>query len=104
MVWTQYELLEITPDEIVRWFKPLAYGTATTNLTELPTFCRSSNLEQAKNSISFLMPNKHMSWDVLSISGKPSKYVPVNNTVATLQKLECGKQGRPSCAKRDVKR
>jgi hypothetical protein len=61
MVWTQDELLEITPDEIARWFKLLAYDTATPSLTELPTFCRSSNLEQAKKSISFFMPNKHMS-------------------------------------------
>jgi hypothetical protein len=104
MVWTQDELLEITPDEIVRWFKLLACGTATPSPTELPTFCRSSNLEQAKKSISFFMPNKHMSWDVRSSSDNPSKYVPVNNTVATVRKLEYQKQGCPSCAKRDMKR
>jgi hypothetical protein len=104
MVWTQDELLEITPDEIARWFKLLAYGTSTPSPTELPTFCRSSNLEQAKKSISFFMPNKHMLWDVRSSSGNPSKSVPVNDTVATVRKLECRKQGRPSCAKRDMKR
>jgi hypothetical protein len=47
MVWKQDELLEITPDDIARWFKLLAYGTATPSPTELPTFCRSSNLEHA---------------------------------------------------------
>jgi hypothetical protein len=60
MVWTQDELLEITPAEIAGWLKLLAYGTATPSLIELPTFCRSSNLEQAKKSASFFMPNKHM--------------------------------------------
>jgi hypothetical protein len=104
MVWTQDELLEITPDEIARWFKLLAYGTATPSPTEHPTFYRSSNLEQAKKSISFFMPNKHMSWDVRSSSGNPSKSVTVNDTVATVRKLECRKQGRPSCSKRDMER
>jgi hypothetical protein len=104
MVWTQDELLEITPDKIARWFKLLAYGTARPIPTELPTFCRSSNLEQAKKSISFFMPNTHILWDVRSSSGNPSKSMPVNDTVATVQKLECRKQGRPSCAKRDMKR
>jgi hypothetical protein len=45
-----------------------------------------------------------MAWDVRSSSGNPSRYVPVNNTVATVRKLECRKQGCPSCAKRDMQR
>jgi hypothetical protein len=50
------------------------------------------------------MPKKHMSWDVRSSSGNPSKSMLVNDTVATVRKLECRKQGRPSCAKRDIRR
>jgi hypothetical protein len=104
MVWTPYELIGITPDDIAWWFKLLAYGTATLSPTGLPTFRRSSNLEQAKKSISLFMPNNHMSWDVRSSSGDPSKSVPVNDTVTAVRKLECRKQGRPSCAKRDMNR
>jgi hypothetical protein len=59
MMWTHYELLEIAHDDIARWLKLLAYGTAPPTSTELPTFYRTSNLEQA-----FFVPNKHVSWDV----------------------------------------
>jgi hypothetical protein len=104
MVWTPDELLGITPDKIARWFKLLVYGTATPSLTDIPTFFRSSNLEQAKKSILFFIPNKHISWDVRSSSGNPSKSVSVNDTVTIVRKLEFRKQGRPSCTKRDMKR
>jgi hypothetical protein len=101
---SQYQLLAITPDAIARYFKKLAYGTPMPGPNDTPTHYRSSNLEQNKKAISFYMPNNHSSWDVHSGSGNPSKLVPVNDVFNTVRKMECRKQGRPSCAKRDMKR
>jgi hypothetical protein len=50
------------------------------------------------------MPNKILTWDVRSGSGNPTKSVPVNDIVNTVRKMECRKQGHPSCAKCDMKR
>jgi hypothetical protein len=50
------------------------------------------------------MLNKISAWDVCSASGNPSKSVPVNDVVNTVRKMECRKKGRPSCARRDMKR
>jgi hypothetical protein len=70
----------------------------------MPTHYRSSNLEQNKKAISFYMPNKNYPWNVHSGSGNPFKSVPVNDVVNTVHKMECRKQGRPPCAKWDMKR
>jgi hypothetical protein len=104
MEWNQEQLLTIVPDAIASYFKQLAYGTSTPGQKDMPTHCRGTNLEQYKKAISFYMPNKISAWDVRSASGNPTKSVPVNDVVNTIRKMECRKQGRPSCAKRDMKR
>jgi hypothetical protein len=101
---SQEQLLSITPDHVSRWMKKLAYGTPTPGPTDNPTHCRSSLLAQAKKAISFNMPNKHMPWDVRSNSGNPTRSIPVNDVIKSVKKAEVRKQGRPSCAKRDMKR
>jgi hypothetical protein len=51
------------------------------------------------------MPNKISAWDVRSASDNPtSKLGPENDVVNTVRKMECRKQGRPSCTKWDMKR
>jgi hypothetical protein len=102
--WNQEQLLAIVLDAIARYFKQLAYGTSTPGPNDMPTHCRITNLEQYKKAISFYMPNKISAWDVRWASGNPTKSVPVNNLVNTVCKRECRKQGRPSCAKRYMKR
>jgi hypothetical protein len=104
MEWDQEQLLAIVPKAIASYFKKLAYGTSTPGPHDMPTQCRSTNLEQYKKAISFYMPNKILAWDVWSASGNPTKSVPVNDVVNTVRKMECRKQGRPSCAKRDMRR
>jgi hypothetical protein len=103
--WGQEKLLEITPDAIARYFKKLGYGTLTQGPNDMPTHCRSSNLEQKKEVISFYMHNnKYFLWDVRSCLGNPTKSVTVNDVVNTVRKMECRKQGRPVCSKWDMKR
>jgi hypothetical protein len=104
MEWDQEQLLAIVPDAIASYFKQLAYGTSTPDPNYMPTYCHSTNLEQYKNAISFYMPNKISAWDVRLASGTPTKSVLVNDVLSTVCKMECRKQGRPSCAKRDMKR
>jgi hypothetical protein len=101
---SQEKLLDVTPDHVSRWFNKLAYDTPTPGPTDYPTHCRSSKLQQAKKAISWNMPNKHMPWDVRSNSGNPTRSIPVNDVIKLVMKAEVRKQGRPSCAKRDMKR
>lgn len=101
---SQEQLLAITPDHVSRWMKKMAYATPTPSPTDRPTHCRSSLLEQAKKAVSWSMPNKHMSWDVRSNSGNPTKSIPVNDVIKDVKKAEVRKQGRPPKAKRDMKR
>jgi len=101
---SQEQLLNVTPDIVSRWMKKTAYGTPTPGPNDHPTRCRSSLLEQAKKAISYFMPNKHMGWDVRSNSGNPTKSIPVNDIIKLVKKAEVRKQGRPSRAKRDMKR
>jgi hypothetical protein len=65
---------------------------------------QATNLDQYKKAISFHIPNKISAWYVWSASGNPTKSVPVNDVVNTVRKMECRKQGRPSCTKQDMKR
>jgi hypothetical protein len=101
---SEEQLLTISPSHISQWMKQTAYGTPTPGPIDNPTHCRSSVLEQAKKSISWFMPNKHMSWDVRSNSGNPTKSVPVNDVIKDVKKAEVRKLGKPSQAKRDMKR
>jgi hypothetical protein len=104
MEWDQEQLLAIVHDAIASYFKQLAYGTSTPGPKDMPTHCCSTNLEQYKKAISFYMPNKISTCDVRLASGNPIKSVSVNDVVNTVRKMECRKQGRPSCAERDMKR
>jgi hypothetical protein len=104
MEWDQEQLLVIVPDAIASYFKQLAYGTSTPGPNDMLTHCRSTNPDQYKKAISFYMPNKISAWDVRSASGNPTNLVPVNDVVNTVHKMECRKQGRPSCAKQDMNR
>jgi hypothetical protein len=58
MEWDQEQLLAIVPDAIASYFKQLAYGTSAPGPNDMPTHCRSTNLEQYKKAISFYTPNK----------------------------------------------
>jgi hypothetical protein len=102
---SEEQLLDITPSQISQWMKKTVYGTPTPGPNNHPTHCRSSVLEQAKKSISpWFMPNKHMSWDVRSNTGNPTKSVPVNDVIKDVKKAEVRKLCKPLQAKRDMKR
>ena len=70
-VFTQEELLAVTPEDVTRWFKHKAYGTADPSPTDLPNKCRSTSLEYWKKALSSFMPNRLMSWNVATAVGNP---------------------------------
>lgn len=95
------ELFELTPDEIVRYFCVLAYGTETPDLnTDHPTSARSNTLEYAKKAISSFMPNKNMVWNSRSKEGNPTRSSDVTDLIKVVKKAEVRKLGVPSQARR----
>lgn len=104
MVFEEEELLNITPDDIARHFKNLAYGTPTPGPNDKPVHCRSSNLEFAKKAISFFMPVRIAPWTIRDKTGNPTRSVPGNQVIKDIKKAEVRREGVPLQARRDLKR
>ena len=67
-----------------------------------PTEGRSSALTFAQKAISYFMPNKLMSWNVLANPpvGNPTKSVVVNSLIMIVNKKEVRRQGKRSQARK----
>ena len=98
------DILRITPDDIVRWFKLLAYGTSTPGPDDHPTQHRSSGLAFAKKAISYFIPDNSVAWNSRLEAGNPTMSKAVNRVIKEIKKAEVRKQGKESNAKRDMKR
>ena len=95
------ELYTLTPSQIKRYFCLIAYGKEDPDFdNELPTVCRSSNLEFAKKAISSFMPNRNMPWNQQSSQGNPTRSSDLNDLIKIVKKREVRKQGKASCARR----
>lgn len=103
-VYTEAQLLALRPENIVSYFNLLAYGTQEPGPQDRPTHCRSSSLEQQKKALSYFHPHKLVAWNVQSEFGNPTRSVAVNNCIKSVKLHEVRKEGRPSSAKRDLKR
>jgi hypothetical protein len=99
---------EIVPNDVVRFFKFKAFGiTDDRDICEQndrATGCREATLDMYKKSISYYMPNSIPTWDRLHNMGNPTKSVEVNNFLKLVGKFEVRKKGKPSCAKRALKK
>ena len=94
-------LYTLTPAHIKRYLCHLAYGKEEPDFdTDLPTECRSSNLEFAKKAISSYMPNRNMTWNNQSNQGNPTRSSDLNDLIKAVKKREVRKQGKASCARR----
>ena len=67
-VFSQEELLALTPTHIVEFFNLKAYGKKNPAPDDKPTKCRSTTLLNYKKKISWFHPRKDQQWD--SIRGK----------------------------------
>jgi hypothetical protein len=101
-LFSQEELAALTPNDIKRWMCVKAYGTAEPGVDDNPTLCRSTSLEFWKKAISFFMPNRLMSWNVLSNVGNPTKSIEINDLIKAVKKKEVRKQGKASSARRPL--
>jgi hypothetical protein len=101
-IFSQDELLALTPAEIMRWVCRKAYGMPEPCVDNHPTLCRSTLLEFWKKAISSFMPNGLMSWNVLSNVGNPTKSIEVNDLIKAVKKKEVRKQGKASTARRPL--
>lgn len=99
-VFTNRELLRITPIDIERWFKLKVFGTPDPANNAQPTFGRSSSLEHYKKSISYYMPDRLHGWCISTGTGNPTRSAQVNSLINKVKKLEVRKLGKASAARR----
>ena len=98
---TREELLEIRPNDIVRWFCLLVYDDPDPNKEILkPKHGRASCIEQYKKAISYYMPYRHTPW--VNDQGNPTWSAPVNDLIKEIKKAEVRGEGTPSNAKRPL--
>ena len=103
VVFTQQQLLSITPDDLEKYMNLLAYGTSIPLSTDWPTLCCATSLEFLKKAISHFSPHKYASWNVESGFGNPTKLVVVNNIIKKTHFAEVSKQGALSKVESDMK-
>lgn len=100
---SEQQRLSITPNDIERWLKKIAYGKPNPGPNDHPTEARSTHLEQAKKAVSYFMPNQHP-WVVEHGSGNPTRNKIVNKVIKDVRQAEVRRLGRASNAKRDLTR
>ena len=106
-----YTIEDATLDEIVRsiketdvinWLNVKAYGTTTPNEDDCPVFCRSSTLHFHKKSISYFIPNKHMKWNVDTLTGNPTMSPNISILIKGVKQHEVRNEGVSSKARREL--
>lgn len=100
---TQGQLLEITPNDLKRFFGMIAYGDPDYDIEkgDRPVYARSSCIEQYKKAISFYMPNRIATW--CNGQGNPTKSAEVNDLIKEMKKFEVRGEGKDSNAKRPLR-
>jgi hypothetical protein len=99
---TMVELGAITPEDIYGHMCMRAYGKVDPDGDDRPAFCRSSTLEFCKKALSSFMPNRIPAWNVLTLSGNPTKSILVNDLIKAVKKHEVRKEGVESKACRPL--
>ena len=97
---TDEELNQIVPVDIVNYFNLRAYGTENPTEGDRPTETRSNSLKYWKKALSAFMPNRHMQWNNISSVGNPTRSTDVNDVIKRVKRAEVRKQGKPSQARR----
>ena len=70
-----------------------AYGVEESAPDARSDGCRSISLYYWKKAISFYMPNRLMSWNVIRGKGNPTQPIDVNDIIAKVNKMRCGNKG-----------
>ena len=101
-VFSQEELLNVTPDDIVAFFNLLVFGDKVPPPNAQPTGGRSNTLAFHKKAISHFMPRRGMQWDDVDMRGNPTRSTAVNNLLKAVKKAEVRHQGKASEARRHL--
>jgi len=99
-VFSEAELILLTPIDVVRYMSFCAYNTATPGPDDRPLNWRSDTAEFAKKAISYYMPNSG-SWNTVG-HGNPTKSREVHQFIQRLKRHQVRQQGRPSTARHDL--
>lgn len=80
------ELLQATPESIVRWMSIKAFGTAEPGPMDTPSKCRSTTLEMCKKAVSWLMPHRTAPWNTITKFGNPTRSKEVQELLKQVKK------------------
>ena len=95
-------MLSISNTDINSFLSHMAYGKINPSKDDYPIYARSSTLLYYKKAISAFHPNVHMQWDTLARKGNPTKCPQISKLINDIKQKEVRRQGKPSCAKRDL--
>jgi hypothetical protein len=81
-VFAAADIASITPEELVRWFRLISYGTETPGPDDRPTRRRSSGISFCKKAISYFMADGSAQWNTQAQTGNPTMSKAVNKVIA----------------------
>ena len=80
--------------------KLTAFGRSDAGDDDVPTCGRSSTLAFHKKALSYFMPNKHLGWNMVSLSGNPTRSPEINDLIKRVKRHEVRGEGVSSQARR----
>ena len=92
-VFSSEELSSIKLQKIVAWMKLTAFGRSDVGDDDVPTCGRSNTLAFHYKALSYFMPNKHLGWNTVSLSGNPTRSPEVNDMIKQVRCHEVGGEG-----------
>jgi len=98
---SEAELGQLTPEDVVKYMNFSTYETATPEPEARPLNWRSDTAEFAKKAISHYMPSTG-SWNQAGSHGNPTRSRQVQQFISTLKRKQVRQLGRPCAAKRDM--
>ena len=101
-IFTQEQLLTITPEQLCRWMKKKVYGTPDPGPEDKPTEGRASSIQFAKKAISSFMPNKMTPWDEVLKRGNPTRSICLNDLIRMVKKKQVRREGKETSAVRPL--
>jgi len=92
-MFSREQLLELKPNDILRYFNKLAYNDPEPSANALPKHARCETIKCEKKAISFYMPH-HGEWNSVTEHGNPTRDKSVLAMIARMRKFECRQQGK----------
>lgn len=101
-VFTQERLLQIKPNDILRWMNVRAFGVPNPPPNANPLGARPTSIEYWKKAISSFMPNRLHPWNEALQMGNPTRSSEINDLIKRIKKKEVRNKGATSQARRPI--